>query len=77
MITGAILGLGFFIIPFWAYRKGLQDGMNIKNDRPIQEIRSPSKVIKQMKRDHTNTKKEQQVINEFEEMVRYVGSDEN
>jgi hypothetical protein len=38
-ILSIVLGLCFFILPLWTYRKGLQDGLNIKQDKPIEPIR--------------------------------------
>lgn len=44
-IMGMVYGLCLFIIPFWAYRKGLQDGLSIKKDKPIQPIASPVTAV--------------------------------
>lgn len=57
LLIGAILGLGFFIIPTWMYRKGLKDGLNIRKDKPLEPIRSPMKIIKEHK-EAKETKKQ-------------------
>jgi hypothetical protein len=37
-ILSIVLGLCFFIVPVWAYRQGLKDGLNIKQDKPIEPL---------------------------------------
>ncbi|OMF38780.1 hypothetical protein BK133_00825 [Paenibacillus sp. FSL H8-0548] len=37
-IMGIVFGLCLFIVPLWAYRRGLQDGLGIRRDKPIQPI---------------------------------------
>lgn len=60
---GAILGLFFFIVPVWTYRKGLQDGLNIKKDKPIEPIKNPIQAIQ----EHKQAKKDQQEVDTFME----------
>lgn len=44
----AALGLCFFIIPFWAYRLGLKDGLALKQGSPtIEPIKTPVEVIQE------------------------------
>lgn len=38
-ITGIVLGLCFFIVPVWAYRRGLKDGLGINQGKVIEPIR--------------------------------------
>jgi hypothetical protein len=47
----AILGLCFFIVPFLAYRKGLKDGLNITQGKPIEPIK-PIQMIKEQFTKH-------------------------
>ncbi len=49
MFYSAIFGLCFFIIPLWAYRKGLKDGLNVTQGRAIEPIKTPLKLIEQHK----------------------------
>jgi hypothetical protein len=37
-ILSIVLGLCFFLIPLWAYRQGLKDGLSIKQDKPIENL---------------------------------------
>jgi hypothetical protein len=45
-ILGALIGVCFFIVPLWAYRRGLKDGLAIKQDKPIEPIKTPVQSIK-------------------------------
>lgn len=56
-ILSIVLGLCFFIVPLWAYRLGLKDGLNIKHDKPIETIgiKVPNPFEK-VKTDESNDK---------------------
>jgi hypothetical protein len=42
IITGIIYGLCLFLLPLWAYRKGLKDGLNInRGNNTIEPIKTP------------------------------------
>lgn len=83
-ILYAIFGLCFFIVPIWAYRKGLQDGLNIKQNKPMQQIKTPLKIAKMYTEERKETKKEreknereqaenQRFEQELTEMLNYAG----
>jgi hypothetical protein len=37
-ILSIVLGLCFFLVPLWAYRQGLKDGLSIKQDKPMEPL---------------------------------------
>lgn len=45
MITGITFGLCFFLLPLWAYRRGLKDGLALNQGKTIEPIQSPVGVI--------------------------------
>lgn len=49
MIIGAIMGLCFFTVPFWCYRRGLKDGLALNDNRPIEPIKTPLAAIHEAK----------------------------
>jgi len=53
LITGAILGLCFFMLSFWAYRRGIKDGIALNKGKAIQPIQTPIQAVKK----HTEAKK--------------------
>jgi hypothetical protein len=62
IITGVIFGLCLFILPLWAYRRGLQDGLALnKGANTLEPIKGPLAVI-QERRKERETKKQ----NDFE-----------
>jgi len=61
LIIGTIVGACIFIIPLWAYRKGLKDGLAIKQDKPIEPIKTPVQVVQQVQQE----RKEQQEADKF------------
>jgi len=51
MITNilvAIICVVAFFTSFWAYRRGIQDGLALKDNKPIEPIKSPVSVIKEV-----------------------------
>ena len=51
MITNiliAIICMVAFFTSIWCYRRGLKDGLSLKNDNRIEPIKSPVSVIKEV-----------------------------
>lgn len=44
-IMGLTFGLCLFILPLWAYRKGLNDGLALNQGKPIEPIQNPITAI--------------------------------
>lgn len=49
LILGAVIGLCFFIVPMWAYRRGIKDGLAIQQGKAPEPIKTPSQVIQSHK----------------------------
>ena len=60
LITGAILGLCFFMLSFWAYRRGIKDGIALNNGKAIQPIQTPIQAVKKHTEAKTDDKKQQE-----------------
>ena len=43
-ILGALVGVCFFFIPLWAYRRGLKDGLALAQGKAPEPIKSPVQV---------------------------------
>jgi hypothetical protein len=61
LIIGASIGALFSLVPLWAYRRGLKDQINIKDNKPIEPIKTPVAVI-QEHREAQQTKEESDLI---------------
>lgn len=72
-IIGAVLGLCFFIIPVWAYRKGLKDGLSVNSGKDIEPIRTPVAVIKDYKQAIENEKQTDILMEGFSNLMAYDG----
>ena len=46
-----------FLTSFWAYRRGIKDGLALRDNKPIEPIKTPVAVI----REHTETKEASEV----------------
>lgn len=44
-ILSVVLGLAFFIVPLWAYRRGLKDGLAINQGKSIEPIQNPVQAV--------------------------------
>jgi hypothetical protein len=62
-ILSIVLGLCFFICPLWAYRLGLKDGLNIKQDKPIQSLPKIPTPFQKVKTDEATDKVMQGIHN--------------
>lgn len=45
MITGIAFGLCLFILPLWAYRRGLKDGLALNQGKTIEPIQTPIQAV--------------------------------
>lgn len=45
MIAGTVIGLCLFILPLWAYRRGLKDGLDLQQGKHIEPIQNPVQAI--------------------------------
>lgn len=64
ILIGLILGLSLFILPLWAYRKGLKDGLSIaKGNNTIAPIKTPVQVVQ----EHKQAKVEMVAQDKFDE----------
>lgn len=71
MLIGAVIGLSLFIVPMWAYRRGLQDGLAIKKDKPIEPIKAPIKT------DYTKKKEDEahdKMLQGLQNIMQYDGT---
>jgi len=71
IIIGAIIGLCFFCIPMWCYRRGLQDGIKLNNKEPIQPIKMPVTVIQDYKETKETKKKNDTFVEGFNNMMNF------
>ncbi|GKX27854.1 hypothetical protein SH1V18_03340 [Vallitalea longa] len=69
-----ILGIAFCIVPLLAYRKGLKDGLAIKQNEPITPlIKNPVKAVKEYKEEKEISQKDKEKLEELEEWLGYGG----
>lgn len=47
LITGTVIGLCLFVLPMWAYRRGLKDGLAINQGKAIEPIQNPVQSVTQ------------------------------
>lgn len=74
IVAGIVFGLCFFIVPVWAYRKGLKDGLAVSQGRAIEPIKNPVQVV-QENRAARHTKAEQDRFREgLNNLLSYDGS---
>lgn len=56
MITGVVFGLCLFILPLWAYRRGLKDGLALNQGKTIEPIKTPVEVVQKHVDNRTQAK---------------------
>jgi len=65
LIVGAVFGLCFFIVPLWSYRRGLKDGLALKDNKPIEPIKTPLAVMS----ERTQAKEAKETENEQAQFI--------
>lgn len=73
LIIGALIGGCFFIVPLWAYRRGLKDGLAISNNRTIEPIKTPMQVIREEVQRTEDKKDTDQFIQGLNNLLSYDG----
>lgn len=67
MITNilvAIICMVAFFTSFWAYRRGIKDGLALRDSKPIEPIKSPVSVINEV-RQVKEASKEEDIQSQF------------
>ena len=60
----AVMGLLFFVVPVWCYRRGLKDGLALKEGaKTVESIPTPVQYVEQKKQEK-ETKEKADLINE-------------
>ena len=76
-IMGLTFGLCLFILPLWAYRRGLKDGLALNQGKPIEPIQNPVRAYTEY-REQRAEKKEVKEANSammegFNNIMGYTG----
>lgn len=78
LITGALIGVCLFFIPFWAYRRGLQDGLKLNQGKPIEPIQNPVKSFVEYREKVADKKETKEanstLISGFNNIMSYDGT---
>ena len=67
MITNilvAIICMVAFFTSFWAYRRGIKDGLDLRDNKPIESIKTPVSVINEV-RQVKEASKEEDIQSQF------------
>jgi hypothetical protein len=79
-IMGLTFGLCLFILPLWAYRRGLKDGLALNQGKPIEPIQNPVKTVMQYVETRAEKKETKEANNALQEgfnnLMSYDGSDQ-
>lgn len=64
-IIGIAFGLCLFVLPLWAYRRGLQDGLALNQGKSIEPIKNPVQAYT----EHREAKKESKEAKAAEDLI--------
>lgn len=62
-ILGALIGVCFFFVPIWCYRRGLKDGLALTQGKPIEPIQNPIQAVTEY-RERKVEQKEAKAVND-------------
>lgn len=63
-----------FFTSFWAYRRGIKDGMALGDSKPLEPIKNPVKVIQEHKEAKETKKEADQFMQGLNNMLNYDGT---
>lgn len=64
LIIGIVTAVLFSCLFLWAYRRGLKDGLALKDNKPIESIKTPVSVINEV-RQVKEASKEEDIQSQF------------
>lgn len=72
-ILGIAYGLCLFILPLLAYRRGLQDGLNVQQGKPVEPLKTPVQVVKEYRQAKEEQKKTDVILEGLANILAYDG----
>jgi hypothetical protein len=72
-IMGIAFGLVFFLIPLMAYRKGIQDGLDVGKGKSLEPIKGPIAAIQEHKEIKTTKAQEDKIAEGIANIFSYDG----
>jgi hypothetical protein len=75
ILLGTAIMLCLFFVPFslWAYRRGIKDGLAVRNNEPIQPIRTPVQVVSDYKQGKAQSKAQDAITEGLANLLNYDG----
>jgi len=74
LITGTVIGLCLFILPMWAYRKGLKDGLNINQGKDIEPIKTPVRMVREAREAKKSQEETDKITQGLMNILTYDGT---
>lgn len=75
LIAGIVFGLCLFLLPLWSYRKGLQDGLNIKSGELKPLIKNPVVAVKEYKEKKQEEQQVDHMLEGLQNIMSYTGGE--
>jgi hypothetical protein len=73
LLIGIVTAVLFSCLFLWAYRRGLNDGLALKDNKPIEPIKTPVQVIHEATQAKEATVEERTQAQFMENLLRYSG----
>jgi hypothetical protein len=73
LILSATVSVGFTYLGLWLYRRGLKDGLALKDNKPIEPIKTPVEVISEVKTAKVTKEQEARTAQYLENLLSYTG----
>jgi len=73
-IFGIVFGLCLFLLPVWAYRRGIQDGINLSRGKPVEPFKGPVKAVQEYREAKETEKKNDELLEGLKNIFAYEGT---
>lgn len=74
LLLGIVTAVLFSCLFLWSYRRGLKDGLALKDNKPIEPIKTPVAVIHEHTEAKQASKAEELQVQFMENLLSYSGS---
>lgn len=73
IIAGAFLGALFFVVPLWAYMRGVRDGMGMAKGIPPEPLQTPVQAYTEGRAARETKEQDRRMVEGMESIFSYTG----
>jgi len=73
LIISSLVAVGFSIFGLWLYRRGIKDGLALRDNKPIEPIKTPVQVVRERIQAQETKKETDKMMMGLQNLLSYTG----